>query len=88
MNLRTLIVIAAASLCVAGCEQKKSAAEVHAEKEKAWRIAQRPKAIKYYGKLLKNYPDSEYAEKARARLDAMNLTAAERTIAYGPKANP
>jgi len=31
------------------------------------------KAVEYYSKLLKEYPESEFAKKARARLDEMKV---------------
>ena len=60
------------SLGLPGCgEKKKSDAELKQAKEKQWRERQRVQAIKYYGELVKNYPDSPHAEEARKRLEAL-----------------
>lgn len=55
----------------AACKGKKTAAEVQAEKEKTWRTEQRTKAIKYYSEITEKFPDSQYAPKAKERLNAM-----------------
>lgn len=36
------------------------------------KLGKSEKAADYYGKLLKAYPDSEFAKKSRARLDELN----------------
>lgn len=35
------------------------------------KLAKNDKAVEYYTRLLKSYPDSEFAKKARARLDEL-----------------
>ena len=58
-------------LGTAGCESKKTAAEVKAEQEKAWRAKARVEAAKYYQQLIQQYPDSPYTDEARQRLQAL-----------------
>ncbi len=58
-----------------GCEQKKTAAQLHAEKEAVWRTDKHQKAIKYYQDLAQKYPDSPYAAQAKERLAAMGASA-------------
>jgi Outer membrane lipoprotein len=52
----------------AACEQKKTQAEVQAEKVKTFRKQQMDKAIASYEELITKYPDSEFAPEAKARL--------------------
>jgi outer membrane protein assembly factor BamD (BamD/ComL family) len=60
------------SLGLIGCKEKtKSTAELNREKEVKWRERQRQQAIKYYGELIKNYPDSPHAEEAKKKLEAL-----------------
>ena len=40
-----------------------------------FKLGKNEKAADYYNKLLKVYPDSEFAKKTRARLDELNLAA-------------
>ena len=69
----------------AACSGKKTAAEAQAEKEKTWRAEQRTKAIKYYSEITEKFPDSQYAPKAKERLNSMGAqpvsTAAGKTTA-------
>lgn len=71
-NIAGLLLVFVLGLGVAGCkEKKKSDAELNREKETKWREGQRQKAIKYYGELIKNYPDSPHVEEAKKRLEAL-----------------
>jgi TolA-binding protein len=64
------------SLGFAACaEKKKSDAELNKEKEVKWRERQRQQAIKYYGELVKNFPDSPHAEEAKKKLEALGPAA-------------
>lgn len=58
-------------LAFSACEEKKTAAQANAEKEKAWHVQQKAKAAKYYQELLDKYPDSEHAAEAKQRLEAL-----------------
>jgi TolA-binding protein len=69
-NIAGLLLIALLALTACG-EKKKSDADLKIEKEKAWRERQRVQAIKYYGELVKTYPDSPHAAEARRRLEAL-----------------
>lgn len=70
---KTLPILLAAAFAfgAAACSGKKTAAEMQAEKEKAWREEQRAKAIKYYSELTEKFPDSQYAPKAKERLNSL-----------------
>jgi hypothetical protein len=70
---RTLLPLClAAVLCgTAACDKKKNAAELQAEKQKAFKERQRGEAIKAYTALVTKFPDSEYAAKAKERLAAL-----------------
>lgn len=64
------------SLGLPACgEKKQSEAEIKAAKEKAWRERQRQQAIKYYGELIKNHPDSPHVAEAKQRLEALGPAA-------------
>lgn len=67
------LLLAAALLCFAstGCEQKKSAAELKAAQDKIKREEKRLRAAKYYEELITKFPDSEFAEEAKKRLQAL-----------------
>lgn len=71
-NIAGLLLAFALSLGLPGCkEPKKSDAELNREKETKWRERQRQQAIKYYGELIKNHPDSPHVEEAKKRLEAL-----------------
>jgi outer membrane protein assembly factor BamD (BamD/ComL family) len=61
----------AAIVCLGGCEQKKTQAEMQAEKVKTFRKQQMDKAIASYKELIAKYPDSEFVPEARARLQKL-----------------
>lgn len=59
-------------LALTGCkEKKKSDVELNREKEVKWRERQRQQAIKYYGELIKTFPDSPHVEEAKKKLEAL-----------------
>ena len=60
-----------AIVCLGGCEQKKTQAEVQAEKVKTFRKQQMDKAIARYKELIAKYPDSEFVAEAKARLQKL-----------------
>jgi hypothetical protein len=64
------ILLLATLICLgsAACEHKKTQAEVKAERVKAFRKKQMEKAIKSYQEIATKYADSEYAPKAKERL--------------------
>ena len=71
-NTAALLLAFILGLGFAGCkEKKKSDAELNREKETKWRERQRAQAIKYYGELIKNYPDSPHVEEAKKKLEAL-----------------
>jgi hypothetical protein len=50
------------------CKGKKTAAEMKAEQDKAWRETQKRKAQEYYAELVEKFPDTDYATQAKERL--------------------
>ena len=68
-----LLLLLAAIVCFGGsaCEQKKTQAEVQAEKVKTFRKQQMDKAIASYKELIAKYPDSEFVPEAKARLQKL-----------------
>jgi len=76
--LKTLSLIFVAALLASGmtgCEQKKTAAQLRAEREKAWAADKKVRAAKFYGILAQKYPDSPYAAQAKQRLAALGPVA-------------
>ena len=73
MLKKLLLILMSAAICLGtvACTKKKTAAQQAAEKEKVWREQQRIKAAKYYRDLSEKYPDSEYAAKAKERLQGL-----------------
>ena len=71
------LLLAAALLCFAstGCEQKKSAAELKAAQDKLKKEEKRQRAAKYYEELITKFPDSEFADEAKKRLQALGPVA-------------
>jgi len=61
----------------AACEQKKTAAQINAEREKLWQQQQKVRAAKYYQDLIDKFPDSPHVAEAKTRL-----------LALGPVATP
>jgi hypothetical protein len=72
---RYLSLAFAAAVAFSACEHKKTAAELQAEKVKAFQEQQKIKAAIAYHKLIERYPDSPYAEQAKQRLAAMGPVA-------------
>ena len=66
-----LVLTVALSAGLVSCEQKKTAAQIHAEKEAAWKAEKKERAVKFYRDLVQRYPDSPYAAQAKARLAAL-----------------
>jgi hypothetical protein len=66
-----LFLVVALGLGTPACKRELSQAEKQAEAAKNFRIRQKQMAAKAYNDLLKNYPDSEYAEQAKQRLAAL-----------------
>ena len=61
----------AGTMLSAGCMGQKSPPEADKYKDPRFREAQRQKAVEAYRELVENYPDSKYADRARARLRAL-----------------
>ena len=55
----------------AACEHKKTAAEIQAARVNAFRTRQKGEAIKAYTALVNKYPDSDFAAKAKERLQVL-----------------
>ncbi len=72
----------------AGCEQKKTAAQLNAEKEKVWREQQRLKAAKYYQDLIDKFPDSPHVAEAKTRLLALGPIATPKGATPKPGGSP
>ena len=71
---RTLLMICLAAvfaICCAACEKKKTAAELQAAEQKAFRDAQKIKAQEAYQTIVTKFPDSEFAPKAQERLNVL-----------------
>ena len=75
---RSASLLLAAALCLGGaaCDQKKTQAELKAEEKIKFRAKQKQVAIKVYKDLLDKYPDSEFAPKAKERLQRLGPPAA------------
>ena len=78
MLKRSALLLFAAALCLGGaaCDQKKTQAELMAEKKKEFRVKQKQVAIKAYKDLVDKYPDSEFAPKAKEKLKQLGPPAA------------
>jgi predicted Zn-dependent protease len=72
------------SFAETGCEQKKTQAQLNAEKDKLAKEERKKQAVKFYQELVEKYPDSEYAAQAKARLQAIGPVATP----AGGKATP
>jgi outer membrane protein assembly factor BamD (BamD/ComL family) len=66
-----LILALAVAFASAGCEQKKTAAQEKVELDKLKKEERKQKAAKFYEDLVKKFPDSEFAEQAKKRLQAL-----------------
>lgn len=73
MLTRSVLLLLIGALCLGGaaCEQKLTQAEIQAEKTKAFRAKQKQTAIKAYKDLTEKYPDSEFAPKAKEKLQQL-----------------
>ena len=69
--LLPFLVIATMLTGVTACKPKPTAAQQQALKVKQFRERQRIEAIKAYKALVDKYPDSEYAPKAKERLNEL-----------------
>ena len=78
MLKRSVLLLLAAALCLGGaaCKKKMTQAELQAEKRKEFRVKQKQVAIKAYKDLVDKYPESEFAPKAKEKLQQLGpLTA-------------
>ena len=75
---RPALLLLAAALCLGGaaCDQKKTQAELKAEEKIKFRAKQKQVAIKVYKDLAEKYPESEFAPKAKERLQRLGPPAA------------
>lgn len=72
--LKSLSIVLIAAFFISGftgCEAKKTAAQIRAEKERVWKIDKTQRAAKFYKILIQKYPDTEYAAKAKQNLAAL-----------------
>ena len=70
---RSALLLLAAALCFCGigCKAKKTQAEMQADARKEFRAKQKQVAIKAYTDLADKYPESEFAPKAKAKLQQL-----------------
>lgn len=73
MLKRSALLLLATALCLGGaaCDNRQTQAELKAQRVREFRAKQKQMAIKSYQDLVEKYPDSEFAPKARARLDQL-----------------
>lgn len=71
MVQRIVLFIVAGLIALGAASCKKSQKDVAAEKQAKFRSEQKAKAIARYQELVKKYPESEYAEKAKERIRAL-----------------
>ena len=73
MLKRFSLLLLASAVCLGGvaCEKKKTQAELQADKVKAFREKQKQTAAQKYQELVTKYPDSEFAAKAKERLQQL-----------------
>ncbi|MHA3771384.1 hypothetical protein ACXR0O_07595 [Verrucomicrobiota bacterium sgz303538] len=78
---KTLPILLAVAIAfgAAACSGKKTAAQEQAEKEKVWRAKQRTRAVEYYSEIVEKFPDSQYANQAKERLNAMGAQPVTKT---------
>jgi predicted Zn-dependent protease len=75
MVARLLLVLACTTLTLGFTACKKSNQAQQAAAAAKWRADQKQKAIKNYQDLVKKYPESPYATKAKERLSALGPAA-------------
>jgi len=73
MVKRILWLVAIVAICLGNnaCKKKPNLAVQKAAEEAKWRDRQKQQAIKYYGELIKNHPDSPHVEEAKKKLEAL-----------------
>ena len=71
MVTRLLPVFVCAALLLGFSACKKSPKDLKAEQDAKWRVEQKQKAIKNYQEIVKKYPESPFASKAKERLSAL-----------------
>ena len=71
------VVVLSLALCLgaAGCKKKLTAAQAKAAQETKLKDEKKGKAAKYLKELAEKYPDSEFAPKARERLQSIGPVA-------------
>ena len=70
---RPALLLLAAALCLGGaaCKDTKTQAELMADKKKEFKAKQKQVAIKAYKDLVDKYPESEFAPKAKEKLQQL-----------------
>lgn len=76
MAKRIALILLAAVISCGGVACKKDKKSTEAEKVAKFRAEQKKKAVNAYQELVKKYPDSQYADKAKERLKAIGPTPA------------
>lgn len=71
MVQRIVSFIVAGVVVLGAVSCKKSQKDLAAEKQAKFRAEQKARALKNYQDLVKKYPESEYAEKAKERIRAL-----------------
>jgi len=66
-----LLVLLALSLSSLSCKKTPDTTALKAKEDTAWREKQRLQAAKYYGELIKNFPDSPNVDEAKRRLEGL-----------------
>jgi len=74
-HIAGLLLLLALGLSPLGCKKKPDAAALQAKDDATWREKQRVQAAKYYGDLIKNFPDSANVDEAKRRLEALGPVA-------------
>lgn len=66
-----LALIAALCLAQFSCKPAPASTDTRAKDDAQWRERQRQQAIKYYGELIKNFPDSPNVAEAKRKMEAL-----------------
>ena len=69
--LAFLVLVLALSLATPGCKEKKKQEAKPGELTPDQKEKLRQNAVKAYGQIVKDYPDSPYAAEAKIRLEAL-----------------